>query len=45
MNVKAAQKMGMYTILVKDIPTALKQLSQVTGVNVHSEEDNLTAKI
>lgn len=43
-NVKAARKMGMYTILVKDISTALKQLSQATGVDVHSE-DNLTAKI
>lgn len=41
-NVKAAQKMGMHTILVKDIPTALKQLSEVTGIDV---QENLTAKI
>lgn len=44
-NVKAAQRMGMHTILVKDIPTALKQLSEATGVDVHSEKENLTAKI
>ena len=44
-NVKAARKMGMHTILVKDIPTALKQLSQLTGVDVHSDKENLTAKI
>ena len=41
-NVKAAKKMGMHTILVKDIPTALKQLSEVTGIDV---QENLTAKI
>ena len=41
-NVKAAKKMGMCTILVKDIPTALKQLNEATGIDI---EENLTAKI
>lgn len=44
-NVKAARQLGMHTILVKDIPTALKQLSEATGVIVHSENQNLKSKI
>ena len=42
-NVKAARKLGMHTILVRDIPTALKQLSEATGIDVHS--DSIKAKI
>lgn len=44
-NVKAARRMGMHTILVRDIATALKQLSEATGIDVHSENENLKAKI
>lgn len=35
-NLKPAQKMGMTTILVKDADSALKQLQDLTGVQVSS---------
>ena len=43
MNVKAARQMGMHTILVRDTQTALQQLSDLTGVDVHS--DKQTSKL
>ncbi|XP_065883827.1 bifunctional epoxide hydrolase 2-like [Dysidea avara] len=42
-NVKAARQMGMHTILVRDTQTALQQLSDLTGVDVHS--DKQTSKL
>ncbi|XP_063156560.1 bifunctional epoxide hydrolase 2 isoform X2 [Candoia aspera] len=36
-NLKPAQKMGMKTVLVKDIDSALKQLQDLTGVQPHTQ--------
>ena len=44
-NVKAARELGMHTILVRDIPTALKQLSEVTGIVVYNKNNNIKSKI
>jgi len=37
-NVKSARQMGMQTILVRDTQTALQQLSDLTGIDVHSNK-------
>ena len=42
-NVKAARRMGIQTILVRDTQTALQELSELTGIDVHS--DKQTSKL
>ncbi|XP_007443402.2 bifunctional epoxide hydrolase 2-like [Python bivittatus] len=38
-NLKPAQKMGMTTVLVKDVDSALKQLQDLTGVQLLDKEE------
>ncbi len=37
-NVKAARKLGMATILVRDFNKALEELQQITGINVSQNQ-------